>query len=387
MVADLDGDGKVDTVVDGPDIQLGDGAGHFLHTTGSGNLGGSYPGLNIAGDFNGDGRIDLVSLNKDSGAVSLFLGGLTPTVTGLMSPSPGYSPGQSIPLTATTYVAIGSLPYRQITGYTAFKDGQAVQGNVLSSVGFASFPVTGAAPGVHNFTAMYGGDVRNASSTSSVLTLTVAGPPASIAPVSGNNQSAYVESYFVPMQAVVKDAAGNPIAGATVLFLAPVNGPGASFDIVYMNPYLAITNSQGIATAPRMLANRFTGTYAITATVPSTSAVTSFAFTNIVASGAPVAVSVSPNSGAGLQQTFVFQYTSASGGNAIDYVAASFGSLNVNARWICGLTVSTQDQAVTLSDDFGFQGITARVGANSGKGVLSNSQCGFDVDQSSMSAA
>ena len=76
-VGDFNGDGKQDLVTvnlfsDDGSILLGDGVGGF--SAGGGFEVGSKPRSVAAGDFNGDGRQDLAVANGDSGTVSILLG-------------------------------------------------------------------------------------------------------------------------------------------------------------------------------------------------------------------------------------------------------------------------------------------------------------------------
>jgi len=57
-----------------------------------------------------------------------------------------------------------------------------------------------------------------------------AGAAASITALSGTPQSAIVSHQFSsPLQAIVKDSAGNPVSGVSVTFLAPTSGPSGTF--------------------------------------------------------------------------------------------------------------------------------------------------------------
>ncbi len=77
--ADFNGDGKADLATANSygngsvSILLGDGTGHFGAAT-SYNMVGDYPIFIISSDFNGDGKIDLATVNNTSNNVSILLG-------------------------------------------------------------------------------------------------------------------------------------------------------------------------------------------------------------------------------------------------------------------------------------------------------------------------
>lgn len=73
-LADLDRDGKPDLVVvsSGVQILLGRGDGQFV--PGASFADGEYPAAVVVRDFNGDGRLDIVTANQTAGTVSAYLG-------------------------------------------------------------------------------------------------------------------------------------------------------------------------------------------------------------------------------------------------------------------------------------------------------------------------
>jgi len=110
-------------------------------------------------------------------------------------------------------------------------------------------------------------------------TLTDDDAPASIAVVSGNNQSTVVNTAFAaPLVALVRNAAGNPVQGVTVTFTAP--GSGASVGLANSSPF---TNASGQVSTGTATANGIAGgPYTVTAqatggVAPSTS----FSLTNL----------------------------------------------------------------------------------------------------------
>ena len=65
-----------------------------------------------------------------------------------------------------------------------------------------------------------------------------------------------------PISVRVVDRAGKPLSGAEVQFVPPEFGPGGSF-VTDQNPVNVTTNPQGVADAPRFLANSTTGNYEV----------------------------------------------------------------------------------------------------------------------------
>jgi len=127
----------------------------------------------------------------------------------------------------------------------------------------------------------------NALSTSPGFALTnKAGPPASIAASSGTPQTATVNTAFATGLAVtVKDSYGNAVGGATVTFKAPSSGASGTFA---GGVNTAVTNAQGVATAPVFTANTTAGTYTVTAAVGTHTTSPGFTLTN--QAGAPAAM-------------------------------------------------------------------------------------------------
>src|SRR5690242_6200279 len=81
VVRDFNGDGKDDVAVgnvfaagDNVSIFLGDGAGGFTEAPGSPVPVGQKPCTMTSGDFNGDGKVDLATANCNSNDVTILLG-------------------------------------------------------------------------------------------------------------------------------------------------------------------------------------------------------------------------------------------------------------------------------------------------------------------------
>jgi hypothetical protein len=111
-----------------------------------------------------------------------------------------------------------------------------------------------------------------------------AGAPSVITATAGTPQSTMINTAFVvPLQATVKDASGNPVNGATVLFTAP--GSGASGTFVGSATASVQTVSNGIATAPTFTATGQSGSYTVTASVAGVATGANFSLSNSIGAG------------------------------------------------------------------------------------------------------
>ena len=112
----------------------------------------------------------------------------------------------------------------------------------------------------------------------------LSGTPASISATAGTMQSAVINTAFnAPLQAVVKDAASNPLSGVTVTFTAP--GSGASAVFAGSATATATTNATGVAIASVPTANAQVGSYVVTATTVGIVTPANFSLTNLPGSG------------------------------------------------------------------------------------------------------
>lgn len=127
------------------------------------------------------------------------------------------------------------------------------------------YQVKAVSPGVQD-TARY--DLRNLS-----------GAAASITAESGTPQTTRVNTPFgSPFSVVVRDQAQNPVEGVLVRFTAPLSGASGAFE---NGQDTARTNSAGVATSARFIANRQAGQYAVRASTEGVSQTASFHLTNV----------------------------------------------------------------------------------------------------------
>ena len=171
------------------------------------------------------------------------------------------------------------------TGATGAFSGSATTSVVTNASGVATAPALTAngQAGSYAVTASVAGVTAKAS-----FSLTnIAGSPASIASTAGTPQSATVNTIFgTNLQVVVKDASSNPLNGVTVTFSAPTSGATAAFN--GSATATAITNSNGIATAPALTADGQTGSYTVAASTAGVGVPASFSLTNNTASSLPI---------------------------------------------------------------------------------------------------
>ncbi|MFO0852597.1 MAG: Ig-like domain-containing protein [Gemmataceae bacterium] len=185
------------------------------------------------------------------------------------------NPVAGVPVTFTApvggaSVTFGSPPAAAATVTTGADGMAAVAATATGATG--SYQVTATLPGV---------------ATPAVFNLTNAsGLGAQIAVVSGDGQSAGVgQGFAAPLRVRVLDAAGNPAAGATVTFAAPVGGGSAA---TFPGGATALTDADGYAQVPAA-ANTRAGQYRVTATIPGGLQAV-FTLTNLVAEPATLIV-------------------------------------------------------------------------------------------------
>jgi hypothetical protein len=224
VVGDFNGDGKLDLAAEtgGPEgvivsVLPGNGDGTF-QTAQNFTIGGRFftQGEIAVGDFNGDGRSDLVMLNSYTYSPSVLLSAL-PTTTTVSGPATS-TYGQSVTYTAT--VTSGGAP---VTGGTVtFLDGTTPLSAALplDANGQASFSIATLNAGSHSITVAYGGTLSSARTTGF-------GPGTGAAPLT-------VNPLPLPASAVNFSAvAGAPFSGAVATFTnADPFGSAASYTAV-----------------------------------------------------------------------------------------------------------------------------------------------------------
>jgi Bacterial Ig-like domain (group 3)/FG-GAP-like repeat len=187
--ADFDGDGNVDLALldtqDVSGIYYGKGDGTFTSVPANGNFNPkdlinlSAVGVAIAGDFNHDGKPDILAGN----VVLLNIYGSAPstnppasTTTALTASSATITAGGSITFTAVVTGPSGSMGAP--TGSVTFLDKATTLGMAtLNSAGVGAYSTTTLSAGTHSITAQYGGDDNFVPSTSAAVTVTIQTAP------------------------------------------------------------------------------------------------------------------------------------------------------------------------------------------------------------------
>jgi hypothetical protein len=292
-VADFNGDGKLDvTLNDGVFLGNGDGT---LQVTAVGSMSAPTQTLPIsgfvtssyAGDFNGDGRPDLLS-----GSTMLFneygvavTGASSSTTTFVATPNPA-TVGQSVTLTAT--VAAGSGATGTPTGTVTFNNGTTALGTATLSAGTATFSTASLPAGTYSITAVYSGDSAFAGSTSAAVTLTVNAAPTLTTTTLSASATTATAGTSLSFTAAVASSSGSGTPTGSVTFYDGTTSLG----VVTLTSGSAVLSTSSLAV----------GTHSITATYGgdasfsgSTSAAVSINVTAAMA--ADFSLSLSPTSG------------------------------------------------------------------------------------------
>jgi hypothetical protein len=339
VVADFNGDGKADIAtadpVSGVNVLLGKGDGSFQaavpYVVNSQAGGGSQAAFVLVGDFNGDGKADLATVNANSSSLSILLGAGDGT---FQPPLRVTIPGQALrlavgdfngdgktdlatnnghvllgkgdgtfqtPVTYSTRTVASSVASGDVDGDgkadLIFGDGVV---SVLLGKGDGTFQTALTYSAGSAASAILVGEFNNdgrtdvAVANGSAVSLLV-GTTITVTATAGTPQSTTLRAPFpTPLQVTVKDGP-NPVSGATVTFLPP---SGAATDLAPLGSATAVLSSGTVLTdvngvaSVTATANSLAGSYQVTATSMGVS--TTFSLTNL--SGATSLITASPTS-------------------------------------------------------------------------------------------
>jgi hypothetical protein len=232
----------------------------------------------ITATYGGDSN-DLAS---NSGSVLISVTILS-TTTELSASASTVNPGSSVTFTASVIPSSGTgTP----TGTVTFMDGSTMLGNGTLAAGVATFKTSSLALGTHTITAVYGGDAKDAASTSgpAEVTVSITTVPTNTGLQTTSNAPTYGSS--VTFTATVTPASGSGVPTGTVSFIdgSTKLGTGA-------------LNGSGVATYTTTLLS--VGSHSITASYSGDSKdnASVSAAVNVNVSPAPApAVSLAPGS-------------------------------------------------------------------------------------------
>ena len=236
---DFNGDGKMDLVITNPyaqvDVVLGDGTGHFASAPGSPLFSGYAPTAVVVADFNGDGRVDVAVANWTSDNVATLLNDSTQTsVTG--SPNPSVH-GQTVTLTAaiTPSAATGAVQFAI--------DGANFGSPVTVSGGTAVLSLSTLTAGSHTVTVNFSGSNGYGNSHGSLSVPQVVSVSSSTTSVaSSQNPSVYGQPVTITATILPSLASGTvtfkDLDAGMVLGTATISGGIASLTVSSLQPGL-----------------------------------------------------------------------------------------------------------------------------------------------------
>jgi hypothetical protein len=273
------------------------------------------------GDFNGDGTPDLAVADRYSDTVSVLLNTTAPG-----SPTPSFAPRQAF--------ATGSVPLSAAVG--------DFNGDGRPDLAVANFISDTVSVLLNNVVAL---TLSGSPATGTISSVNQA--PAAIAVVAGTSpQSAVVNTAFaVPLAVEVRNAAGTPVQGVTVIFAVPGSGPSGTFD----GSAFVLTDASGRATAPPLTANTVAGRYtAVAVTTQGGQPIfASFRLTNTAAAAVAFAIAVPDSVPSGVPFRITVSAVDPYGNVDTNYVTDPSGVVTF-------FTTTDLDPGVMLPDDYPF---------------------------------
>ncbi len=196
-----------------------------------------------------------------------FAGSLIATVTDQF--------GNPVPLATVTFTAPSSQASGAFAGGTTIGGIPTFSGTTNSAGQVLDAFTANSVSGAYSVTATATG---GSSPLASFALTNNPGPATTVAVSSGGSQTAIVNSSFgSALVALVTDALGNPVPGATVTFTAPTSGASGAF--AGSGSVTGTTNALGLLSEQPFIANAIAGSYTVAATSVGATAA-AFSLTN-----------------------------------------------------------------------------------------------------------
>ncbi len=253
----MNADGFLDLVVVNGDsysvsVLLGDGKGGFnpaVPQSGPDFSTGTLPAGVVLGDFNQDGRLDIVTMNTSGSYSYLRQAAVAQIVLTTDFANPIY--GQTPNLAATLNPPPGSA---SPTGTLTFYDGSTPIGTVPLSGYQAVLQYSGLSAGTHEVTAVYSGDTNFVSVTSNAVTETVGTSQTTTTLNSNVSNAPYGLPITLTAAAVVQPQAGGGTATGSISFIDTTTSTDVG-DVALVNNSAQLTLSNLPAGTHVLVAN------------------------------------------------------------------------------------------------------------------------------------
>ena len=342
---DFNGDGKPDLALTSTNAN-GDSVSILTNTTTAGSTLATFtPRLALptavrpysitVADFNGDGKPDIAVSNLGSQSASIMLNTSAPGAT-----TPSFANRVDYPMTNPYAITSGD-----ING-----DGKPDLITADITVNTASVLINTTVPTI---------TLPDVFGTGTILDDDT---PSTIAINGGDNQVVTPGSTLpTKLSVLVKNAAGYPVLGATVTFSAPATGASGTF-VGGLTTVTALSDVNGIATAPDFITNTTAGSYSVSALATGLATPVNFSVANFDASQAPAAIAInsgdqqSATVGFGFSTPFSVLVTNASGiavpGANVTFTAPATDPTGTFPGNVSAVTVITDANGVATAPTF-----------------------------------
>jgi hypothetical protein len=360
--ADMNADGFLDLVVanstgNAVSVLLGNGTGAFTAVVPQGqpdfSTGTAPQGL-VLGDFNQDGRLDIVTSNASGSFTFQRQAGAPQLVLTTSNPAPFY--GLFLNFTVNVSPSFGQPAAP--TGTVTFYDGSTPIGTVSLSGYQAYFEYPGLNAGSHQVTAVYSGDSNYVSATSNAVSETVTQAQTTTTLTSNVNGVSYVQPFT--LSATVQPQNTGTATGTVTFFDTSSStslGSGTLANNVAQLTLSKLTPGAHVIVASYQGDSNFTGSASPTYTE------------NILQASTTISVTASPNPISLGQATTLTATIQPGAGNtatgAVIFLDNStplgFASVSNNSAQFTVSTLSVGTHAITAqySGDTNFSGSTS----------------------------